>query len=221
MAPFVIGSLTYLYQAVDVIGPLDILSSGSKQLLQGLQTYNPDIDEATVAHAPEFVYYHIGLTLDPVQLTGGVQIVPNCTVYDCPGLDCLLLGGPDPDSFTLDPRFAEFIRRHVASKKLLFTNCTGSFVAASAGVLDGKRATINNLEYEWVKYRFPNVSWTKDTKWVVDGDIWTAAGAVAGMDMFSHWLKEKYGKEISTWSAAGLDFEPRDINGLPYQTTAR
>lgn len=91
--------------------------------------------------------------------------------------------------------------------------CTGAFVAALAGVLDGKNATINHVEYEWVKKRFPQVKWTME-QWVVDGNIWTGSGAVAGMDMVSHWIKENYGLDVLTAGALGLDFEPRDVDGL-------
>lgn len=53
-----------------------------------------------------------------------------------------------------------------------------------------------------------------EKQWVVDGNLWTGSGAVAGMDMFAHWIKEKFGSDVMTAGALGLDFEPRDINGL-------
>ncbi|KAM5377902.1 hypothetical protein ACJZ2D_004806 [Fusarium nematophilum] len=114
----------------------------------------------------------------------------------------------------LHPKQADFIRRHVAAGKTLFTNCTGSAVVASTGVLDGKKATINNVAYQLMKQVYPEVKWTNETKWVVDGNIWTAGGAVAGMDMFAHWLKENFGLDVLTHAASLLDFEPRDINGV-------
>ncbi|CAM1508675.1 Fc.00g055230.m01.CDS01 [Cosmosporella sp. VM-42] len=208
-----IGALAYIYQTIDVIGPFDVLGSGSKAVMEIVKAYAPITDEA-MESAPTFIFHHIGLTRDHVQLTGGYVIEPTTTVEECPELDCLLLGGPDPETFELDPKFANFIRRHVADGKLLFTNCTGSFVAATAGVLDGKAATINNVEYDWVVKRFPKVHWTKETKWVVDGNIWTASGAVAGMDMISHWLQERFGQDVFMISALGLDFEPRNIHGV-------
>lgn len=214
MAPIVIGSLCYQYLAVDVIAPFDMLSGGSKLFMEGMRMYSPAITDSTVTNAPEFVFHHIGLSRDLVDLTAGLIVKPTCTVDDCPELDILLLGGPNPGPFVLQPRYAEFIRRHVASGKLLFTNCTGSFVAAMAGVLDGKNATNNHIEYEWVKQKYPKVNWSKDKKWVIDGNIWTASGPVAGMDMIIHWLREKYGKEVFTWAAMNLDFEPRDIDGV-------
>ncbi|KAI0549693.1 class I glutamine amidotransferase-like protein [Xylaria curta] len=208
-----IGALVYNYQAIDVIGPTDLINSSSQRILDAIKVYAP-IDETTFSKAPQVVLHHVGLTKEPVTLSSHVTIVPTTTVDNCPELDVLILGGPNPVDFKLNPKYAEFIRRHVASGKALFTTCTGAFVAALAGVLDGKNATINHVEYEWVKKRFPQVKWTVEKQWIVDGNLWTGSGAVAGMDMVAHWIKENFGDDVLTAGAQGLDYEPRDVDGL-------
>ncbi len=120
-----------------------------------------------------------------------------------PELDILLVAGPYLGNFELHPKHADLIRRHVAGGKLLFTTCTGASIVASTGVLDGKRATVNHVEYDWVKNRWPKVNWTDEKKWVIDGNIWTGSGAIAGMDMRGgHWLKENYGLGVLTQAAS-------------------
>jgi transcriptional regulator GlxA family with amidase domain len=215
MAALNFGSLVYDYQAIDVVGPTDLLNSSSKALAKELAKYIP-VENEIFQKAPDFNFHHIGLTLEPVHLlTSNLTIVPTTTVDDCPELDFLLLGGSDPkESLQLPDKYADFIRRHVAAGKVLFSTCTGAAVVAATGVLDGKRATVNNIEYDWLRKNYPRVKWTKDTKWVVDGNIWTASGAVAGMDMFAHWLQENYGLKVLTLGALGLDYEPRDADGM-------
>lgn len=214
MAPIQFGCLVFDYQTIDVIGPTDLLNSSGKDLLNAVKFFGP-IDQDLIDRAPQFVFHHIGITLDPVHLlTSAVTVVPTVTVDDCPELDCLLVGGPAPVDFDLHPKFADLIRRHAAAGKLLFSNCTGASVLAGTGVLDGKNATINNVEYEWVKKTYPKVKWTRERKWIVDGNIWTAAGAVAGMDMFSHWLITNFGLDVLITGASGLDYEPRDSAGI-------
>ncbi|KAF5579028.1 dj-1 family [Fusarium pseudoanthophilum] len=214
MAPIHVGALVYDYQAIDVLGPTDLLHSASKEYLQSLSGFMK-IELDTISRAPEFVFHHIGITRETLFLqTSNIPIVPTTTVDECPEIDCLLLGGPDPANFELHPKYAEFIQKHVAAGKLLFTTCTGAIVAAAAGCLDGKNATVNHGAVQPLRLQFPDVKWTDEKKWIIDGNTWTAAGAVAGMDMFAHWIKENFGMDIMVLAASMLDYEPRDVDGI-------
>jgi transcriptional regulator GlxA family with amidase domain len=214
MAPLQFGVLVYDFQAIDVIGPTDLVNSSSKAYLQAISGFMK-IEPEVLSRASDFIFHHIGITRDPVSIaSSSITLVPTTTVDDCPELDILLLGGPDPVNFELHPKFADLIRNHVAAGKLLFTTCTGAAVAAAAGVLDGKNATINHAVVPLVKQKFPSVNWTDEKKWVVDGNVWTAGGAVAGMDMFAHWLKEMFGPDVLILGSSLLDYEPRDIDGI-------
>jgi transcriptional regulator GlxA family with amidase domain len=214
MAPVNFGVLAFAYQVIDASGPIDLLCSANQSALQTIQEYVP-ISDDVISRAPQFLFHHIGVTRDPVALgTSQMTILPTTTVDECPELDILLVPGPHLSSFTLDPKHASFIRNHVAAGKLLFTTCTGAGVVASTGVLDGRRATVNNVEYDWVRRRWPKVNWTKEKKWIVDANVWTGSGAVAAMDMVAYWLKENYGLDIMIQAAATLDFEPRDEDGM-------
>ena len=66
---------------------------------------------------------------------------------------------------------------------------------------------------ELAKVMYPEVKWTKEKQWVVDGQFWTSGGASAGMDMMAEWVKEGYGEELLEWSLEVLDFERRDVEG--------
>ncbi|EED15879.1 thij/pfpi, putative [Talaromyces stipitatus ATCC 10500] len=214
MAPIHVGALLFDYQAIDIIGPCDLLNSASKAVLESINLYTP-VDPKLIAKAPEFVIHHIGETMNPVPLlTSFVTMVPTITVDDVPELDILIVGGDSPMRTDLPPKLQDLIRRHAASGRLLFTTCTGSAVVAATGVLEGKNATANNLELNWIKKKYPNVKWTNEKKWIVDGNIWTGSGAVAGMDMVAHWIKETFGLDILIQAGLSLDFEPRDADGL-------
>lgn len=215
MAPLKFGIPAFNYQVVDAAGPTDLLCSTEKTGLSTISIYTPLVTPELVARAPEITFHHVGVTMDPVRLgTSNMTILPTCTVDDCPDLDILLIPGPFLGNFELHPKHAELIRRHAASGKLLWTTCTGSSLVASTGVLDGRRATVNNIEYDWVSRRWPKVNWTREKKWVVDGNIWTSSGAVAGTDMVAQWLIENHGLDVLMVGASTLDYEPRDVDGL-------
>jgi transcriptional regulator GlxA family with amidase domain len=219
MAPLQFGILMIPYQMIDVAGTLDVLSSSSKALISGFaQAGFPGYAEL-LDKAVDIEFHHINETMDPVQMTAGIKILPTTTCDDCPPLDYLLVGGPDPQTFQLSTRFAKFLQAHVKAGKGLFTNCTGALAIAPSGVLDGKRATTNHGVLQMAKQLSPNVNWVEE-QWVEDGNIWTAGGACAGMDMMAHWVIKNCGMDLAKLSFYGLDYEPRDINGnrvLPQQ----
>lgn len=219
MAPIQFGILMIPYQTLDVAGPLDILSSNSKALISPYEASGFPGTAGLTEKAIDIVFHHINTTLSPVQMTASMNVLPTTTVDDCPPLDYLLVGGPDPQTFVLDEKFAEFVKKHVGEGRGLFTTCTGGLAISSTGVLDGKRATTNHMALPLAIQTRPQVKWEK-VQWVEEGNIWTAGGACAGMDMMAHWVIEKYGMELAKFGFEGLDFEPRDVNGglvLPRQ----
>lgn len=213
MAPLQLGVLMIPYQTIDAVGPLDILSACSKALIQSyeFEAKLPAFAGLT-AKAIDIEFHHINTTLSPVKLTANVHMLPTTTISTCPPLDILLVGGPDPLTFKLSEPFAAFIKKHVDAGKTLFTTCTGALAVAPSGVLDGKNATVNHGVLGMAAAVAPSVKWQKK-QWVRDGDIWTAGGACAGMDMVAHWVMVNYGMELARAGFATLDYEPRDVEG--------
>ena len=143
-------------------------------------------------------------------------------IKDCPKLDYLLLGGPDPNWALKDMSQAlkDFIVKCTSDCKIIFTTCTGASVAASAGILDDTHATMNHMMIPAAKQIWPAVGWTDQEQWVVskcksktgeDGscELWTSGGACAGMDMFASWMMQEYGRDVTEFGLETLDLEPR------------
>jgi transcriptional regulator GlxA family with amidase domain len=210
MAPIQFGVLIFPFQLMDVVGPLDVLSSSSKPYLKSIQElgFPPGLSDKGI----DIEFHHIAETLEPETLTGNFRATPTTTFATCPPLDYLLIGGPKFDYISnVPPATAEFIRSRAKEVKILFTTCTGGMVLAATGILDGKTATTNHGAIGPAKQFFSKVNWTFD-QWVIDGKFWTAAGACAGMDMFAFWVRENYGAEVAEAGYAALDYEPRGLD---------
>lgn len=208
------------YQAIDAIGPLDILNSGSVSSINALEASGFPIPPGLSGKAIDITFHHISETLSPVHLyTANLSILPTTTCATCPVLDYLLVGGPDPMSYQLSKEFSDFIKKHVGAGKGLFTTCTGAICVAPTGILDGERATTNHMALDRARTLYPKVQWVKE-QWVEEGTIWTAGGACAGMDMMAHWVRTSYGEMITQLVLEGLDFEPRDREGRVAAKTA-
>ncbi|KUJ14278.1 DJ-1/PfpI family protein-like protein [Mollisia scopiformis] len=210
MPPIQFGVLLFPSQTVDTAMPLDTLSSCSKHAISLWVAHDPTY-APLLAQAIDIEYHHIAPTLSPVPLTGGFKVLPSTTIAACPPLDFLLIGGPELD-FQFSPEMTAFIQTHVAAGKGLFTNCTGALPVAATGVLDGRTATVNHEALEVARAKWPRVNWVRE-QWVVDGGVWTAGGACAGMDMMAWWVVERCGREVARLGFRGLDYVPRDVEG--------
>ncbi|KAA8575889.1 hypothetical protein MFRU_050g00060 [Monilinia fructicola] len=212
MSPINFGVLMIPYQTIDVAMPFDVLASCSKAMIEACQSPDsPELDRF-LKHAIDINFFHINETMEPVELTAAFKVVPTNTFENCPPLDYLIVGGPAP-TYLLPESFKNFICAHVEAGKGLFTTCTGALAVAQTGILDGKRATVNHSFVAYAKKHYTNVNWTSNAQWVVDGNIWTASGACAGMDMMASWVMERVDIDLVKFAFAVLDFEPRDVRG--------
>jgi len=81
------------------------------------------------------------------------------------------------------PAVVEFARRSVGRARRVASICMGAFVLAEAGVLDGRRVTTHWATAASLQARFPKLEVDADRIFIVDGPIWTSAGASAGIDL--------------------------------------
>ncbi len=82
-----------------------------------------------------------------------------------------------------DRELVGWVARAARRSRRVASVCTGAFVLAAAGVLDGRRATTHWRSCDDLARRFPSVTVDPDPIFVRDGDVWTSAGVTAGMDL--------------------------------------
>ena len=208
------GFLVLPFQALDVIGPMDVVDSSSISYVRGLEQFgaaSPGLADSAI----DVSFQYIGEAFEPVGLSGNVSVVPSVLCDTTVQVDYLLIGGPPPD-YRISPCFADLVKRHVASGKPLFTTCTGSLVAAQTGVLDGDFATATHAFLPFARDTYPNVEWRENKSWEISKrGVWSSDGAVAGMDMLWYWVRKNYGDEIANVSVGILNYTPRDVHGNP------
>jgi transcriptional regulator GlxA family with amidase domain len=163
----------------------------------------------------------IAPTLDPVSTqippslsltistSFGEAVKPTHCISNAPPLDVLIIpGGFGTTADNLDP-VIEFIKKTYPSLQYLFTVCTGSWLAARAGVLDGKRATSNKQGWaqtgELTGIQEP-IKWVSHARWVVDGNCWTTSGVSAGIDGMLAFIAEIFGEEVAEKTADTMEY---------------
>ncbi|KAG6808957.1 hypothetical protein H0H92_002244 [Tricholoma furcatifolium] len=201
MVPLNFGVILYPgFQALDVFGPLDALNT--------LALISPHPLTLSI----------IASTLDPVStkpppstapaIAVSQSVVPTHTFANAPPLDVLLIpGGRGARDASIVQDAVEFTAHVYPSLKYLITVCTGSVIAARAGVLDHRRATSNKASWQWVIEQRKEVVWVPQARWVVDENVWSSSGISAGIDVMFAWIGEVYGEETAKGLAQRLEYE--------------
>ncbi|MER7763006.1 helix-turn-helix domain-containing protein [Streptomyces sp. NPDC097619] len=126
-----------------------------------------------VAHGPELL------------ATADTVVVPAC--YEL---------GPVHDEGRLTPPLAAALA-HVRPGTRLVSICTGGYVLAAAGFLDGRRATTHWASAEHFQRLFPAVRVDPDVLFIDDGDVLTSAGVAAGIDLCLHIVRRDHGTAVA------------------------
>ncbi|KAL5340839.1 class I glutamine amidotransferase-like protein [Aspergillus crustosus] len=193
------------FQALDAFGPIDCLNVLSRTYPLTLSILSHTLDPVSTAVSSSSSSTPTSST--PIAISQSV--VPTHTFSTAPDLDVLLVPGGlgtrllDSDSIKAS---IEFIADVYPSLQYLITVCTGSALAAKAGVLDGKKATTNKRAFKEVTAWREDVEWVARARWVVDGNVWTSSGVSAGIDVILAWIGSVYGEEVARGIAVGFEY---------------
>jgi AraC family transcriptional regulator, transcriptional activator FtrA len=111
------------------------------------------------------------------------------------------------------PAVLNALRSAHARGARLFSLCTGVYVIAHTGLLDGLRATTHWLYADDFKEQFPAIKFEDDVLYVDEGDIITAAGSAAGIDAGLHLIRRDYGSKIANMVARRIVVTPHREGG--------
>jgi transcriptional regulator GlxA family with amidase domain len=119
--------------------------------------------------------------------------------------DTLIVAGGDGTRTAFrDERILAFVRRTARRARRVTSVCSGAFILAAAGLLDGRRATTHWSRTAEFARRFPKVRVEPDRIYVKDGPVWTSAGITAGIDLALALIAEDLGEDIAKRTAQQL-----------------
>ncbi|UDF33117.1 UNVERIFIED_ORG: GlxA family transcriptional regulator (plasmid) [Roseateles sp. XES5] len=95
------------------------------------------------------------------------------------------------------PAVIAFARNAFDTARRVAAPCTGAFVLAEAGLLDGRRATTHWAFARLLRERFPAIKVEEDRIFIVDGNVWTSAGMTAGIDLALAMIEKDHGQAVA------------------------
>jgi transcriptional regulator GlxA family with amidase domain len=145
--------------------------------------------------------------------TGGLRVVPNYTLDNCPPLDILLVpGGWGVRSEIENKTLVYWVSERGRVAEIVAGVCTGSMLLGKAGLLDGHTATTHWKSLDWMRQSFPGVTVIHDLHVVEDGELVTSAGISAGIDLALRVVALYHGEEVAGATAAHMEYRYPDDN---------
>ena len=182
--PLKLGAILYAdFELLDFYGPLEMFGN-----------LKPQIEIITVAEK-----------IGPVASFQGPQTVAEFDYQNCPDLDLILLPGGFGTIQELNNQATlSFLKDRVPAAKITMSVCSGSWILAKAGLLDGRRATSNKFYFKMATRQSDRVDWVSEARWVEDGPVFTSSGVSAGIDMslavIASLFGEKKAEEIANYT---------------------
>ena len=181
-------------QSLDVTGPLEVFSAA--QLLI----------EASARADPGYQVLLISADGKPLHTSSGLQIAPHRSFASAPRrVDTLIVaGGPGSRAVCSDRRTLDWLASASPRARRTASVCTGAFLLAAAGLLEGRRATTHWAAAAELAHLYPAVRVDPEPIYLRDDEMWTSAGVTAGMDLALALVEEDLDREAALTIARHL-----------------
>jgi len=156
----------------------------------------------------------------PLRAAGGLALQAPHGLDALEAADTIVIPGWRDADEAPPPALLDALKRAHARGARLCSICSGAFVLAHAGLLDGRRATTHWRYFDKLASRFPAIAIEQDVLYVEDGNIITSAGSAAGLDMLLHLVRSDFGADIANKVAQRLVL-PAHRDGGQAQLVAR
>jgi putative intracellular protease/amidase/YHS domain-containing protein len=147
----------------------------------------------------------VAATRDTITCAGLVKLTPTYTIADCPRTDIIVVPGGSR-AVSKDKRVTDWVARAAQEAEATLSVCTGAFVLAQAGLLDGKEATTHHGAIEAMRKEFPKITVRADRRVVDNGKIVTSAGVSSGIDGALHLVERLLGRINAQQTARYMEY---------------
>lgn len=182
-------------EVLDLGGPFEVFSVASR--------VKPRLEPGS---PPPFNVFMVGETTVPVRARNNFIVTPAFSFADHPAIDLLIIPGGIVTAELKKETVIRWITITAAKAQLTASVCTGSFLLAKAGLLDGKHATTHWSDIVEMKSLFPNVTIEENVRWIDQGTIITSAGISAGIDMSLHLVSRLQSESLALATARQMDY---------------
>jgi transcriptional regulator GlxA family with amidase domain len=188
----------YVYDQVEVLdfaGPYEVFSTATRVASRLTPGTPAPFSVALIAREARLV-----------RARAGLEVRPSFTIDDHPPLDVLLVPGGVHDGELARGDVIAWIARQGATARLTASVCTGAFLLAAAGLLDGLEVTTHWEDCADLARAFPGVVVREGVRWIEHERVATSAGISAGLDMSLRLVARLAGDALASATARQMDY---------------
>jgi transcriptional regulator GlxA family with amidase domain len=179
-------------EELDFVGPWEIIGMWGKKL--------QDPEECLT----------VSQTGSVIPCAKGLKVITDYSFEKCPPLDYLLIPGGEGTRKEVDNKvLISFVQKQSITCQQILSVCTGAFILQAAGLLKGKKATTHWASLAKLK-QYPDVTAVEE-RIVHDGNIWTAAGVSAGIDLALAFIADQAGEETAGKVQLATEYYPSSV----------
>ena len=172
-----------------IIGPFKVFSTANAYMIQ-----------TGMATVPPFTIQFVGVTNETKLYDGVFEVHPNATVESVTKTDLIVipaLSGDFVKEIECNKPFLPWILDHYAQGAEVASLCTGAFILASTGLLDGKQCTTHWMGAHAFRYAFPKAELLTEKIVTDENGIYTSGGAYSFLNLMLHILEKYAGREVA------------------------
>ena len=145
----------------------------------------------------------------PVRCAKGLRVLPDLTIAQCTGLDVLLVpGGRGTRALAKNPAMLAWVGEIARQAQWVTSVCTGALVLTAAGPAKGRRVTTHWAFVQALRERGEAAEVLANYRYVRDGNVVTAAGVSAGIDMALWLTGQLHGPDFARAVQKGIEYDP-------------
>ncbi len=194
-------------EVLDVAGPFEVFSVTRLNEQHRLQELSP------------FKVIMIAEKADQITAIGGLRLIPNFDMDNCPELDLLMVPrGLGTRNEVNNTKLIEWISKKSSNTPLTASVCTGSCLLGKAGLLDGRDATTHWKAFDFLHESAPKAHIVKNVLFTLKEPIFTSAGVAAGIDLALCIVSHFFGRDIGKATARHMEYPYPKDNLLRHDT---
>lgn len=196
-------------QILDITGPMEVFSQANRAVIDNAYPTGQPLKEDYISDTEQGSRYQVHLySIDgcPFRTSNGLLLTPDGALADIPTeTDTLILaGGQGTAKAMTDAVLTDWLREYTGNIRRIVSICSGAFLLAASGLLNGKRATTHWSVCQKLQTLFPLTQVEENAIYTQDGNIYTSAGVSTGIDLCIALVKEDFGHQMALVIAKSL-----------------